>query len=104
MPPAPDNELSDLLARARSAQRRMDTARAELAFETRLQQVLLPGSRDAGPAGRFHTWLRAAIGLASATGVVAFLFLTGRPAAELDDTLTAWWTDSAAAWDAQLFD
>jgi hypothetical protein len=98
-----DDELSELLARARLAQQRLDTARAELAFETRMQSVISGTAQAPGPASRFQTWLRATIGLAAATGIVAFLFLVGRGTIEAEDTLTAWWTDNAALWDLQLF-
>ena len=98
-----DDELSELLSRARRAQERLDTSRPELAFETRMQSVLKTTAQAPGPISRFHTWLRATVGLAAATGVLAFLFLAGRNAIESEDTLTAWWTGNAATWDLQLF-
>jgi hypothetical protein len=98
-----DDELSELLSRARLAQQRLDTERAELAFETRMQSVISGTAQAPGPVSRFQTWLRATIGLAAATGIVAFLFLVGRGTIEVEDTLTAWWTDNAALWDLQLF-
>lgn len=99
----PQDELSDLLSQARRAAERMDTSRAELAFETRMQAGIRGTAQPAGPVARFQTWLRGTIGLASAVGVIAFLFLAGRGAIEVEDTLTAWWGDSAAVWDLQLF-
>ena len=98
-----DNELSELLSRARTASARLDTARAELAFETRMQSVIRGSAQSPGPASRFQTWLRATIGLATVAGILMFFFLTGRGDIESADTLTAFWTDSAAAWDFQLF-
>ena len=99
-----DNELSELLSRARTAGARLDTARAELAFETRMASVIRGRAQSPGPASRFQTWLRAVIGLATAAGLLMFFFLTGLGDIESTDTLSAFWTDSAAAWDFQLFD
>jgi hypothetical protein len=99
-----DNELSEILSRARHAGTRLDTTRAELAFETRMQSVIRDTVQIPGVESRFHTWLRAVIGLATVAGVIMFLFLTGRGEIESTDTLAAFWTDSAAAWDLQLFD
>jgi hypothetical protein len=100
----PDNELSQLLLQARQAAQRMDTSRAALAFETRMGAVLRQQQQAAaGPVSRFHTWLRATIGFAAATGVFAFLFLTTRPAVEMEDTLTAWFSGGSTAWDMELF-
>lgn len=99
-----DNELSELLSRARTASARLDTARAELAFETRMLPVIRGRAQDAGPAARFQMWLRATIGLAAAAGVMLFIFITGRAETEAADTFTAFWTDNAAVWDRQLFD
>jgi hypothetical protein len=98
-----DDELSELLSRARRAHERLDTSRPELAFETRMHSVLKTTAQAPGPVSRFHTWLRSTVGLAAATGMVAFLFLAGRNAIETEDILTAWWSDNAAAWDMQLF-
>ncbi len=99
-----DNELSELLSRARTAGARLDASRAELAFETRMAAVVRGTAQDTGPADKFHAWLRAVIGLAAAAGIMLFLFITGRGDVESADTLHAFWTDSAAAWDLQLFD
>jgi hypothetical protein len=99
-----DNELSEILARARSAGPRLDTARAELAFETRMQAVARGTAQAPGPESRFHTWLRAVVGLATVAGVMMFLFLTGRGEVDSADTLTAFWTDNGSVWDLQLFD
>jgi hypothetical protein len=82
----------------------MDTARAELAFETRMEAVLRGTAQAPGPEGRFQMWLRGTVGLAAATGLMAFFFIAGRGAIETEDTLTAWLTDNATVWDAQLFD
>lgn len=98
-----DNELNDLLAGARRAQKRLDTSRSELFFETRMQSVVKATRQDFGPAHRFQTWFRTAAGLATVTGIIAFLVLAGREAIESEDILAAWWTDNAAAWDLQLF-
>ncbi|HEX2746547.1 MAG TPA: hypothetical protein VHM91_01000 [Verrucomicrobiales bacterium] len=98
-----DDELQNLLTRARRAQNRLDTSRSELAFATRMQSVLRTTRQDFGTAGRFQTWLRATVGLATVTGILAFFVLAGREAIESDDTLTAWWTNSSAVWDFQLF-
>ena len=98
-----DNELSELLASARRAAVRLDTARTELAFETRMQAVVRGTAQASGPASRFHEWLRATIGLATAVGIMAFFFLAGREAIESEDTLHAWWTDNAAVWQMELF-
>ena len=98
-----DDELSELLICARRAHDRLDTSRPELAFETRMQAVLRNTAQHYGPVRRFHSWIRATIGLAAASGIIAFLFLAGRDAIESDDVLTAWWTGNAAAWDLQLF-
>ena len=98
-----DNELSEILSRSRAAAARLDTARAELAFETRMQSIIRGSAQSPGPANVFQTWLRAVIGLATVAGILMFLFLTGRGEIESTDTLSAFWTDSAAAWDFQLF-
>ena len=98
-----DNELSELLASARRAAVRLDTARTELAFETRMQAVVRGTAQASGPASRFHEWLRATIGLATAVGVLAFLFLAARGTIESEDTLNAWWTNNASIWDMELF-
>lgn len=98
-----NDELRELLIRARRAQGRLDTSRPELAFETRMQSVINDRQRAREPARRFRTWLRATIGLAAATAIFTFLFLAGRGTAQRDDTLAAWLTDNAAAWDLQLF-
>lgn len=98
-----DNELSELLSRARRAAARLDTSRPELAIETRMQSVVRGTAQAPGPASRFQAWLRATIGLAAAVGVLAFLFLAGRGAIESEDTLHAWWTDNAVVWDMELF-
>ena len=98
-----DNELTELLSSARRAASRFDTARSELAFETRMQPVIRGTTQAPGPASRFQTWLRATIGLATAVGILAFFFLAGRGTLESDDTLNAWWTDNAAVWDLELF-
>ena len=103
MIPMHDNELSELLSSARRAAARLDTARAELAFETRMQSVVRATAQAPGPASRFQMWLRATIGLATAVGILAFLFLAGRGAIESEDTLNAWWTDNAVVWDQELF-
>lgn len=99
-----DIELSELLSRARTASARLETARAELAFETRMAAVFSRRAQLPGPVETFHTWLRAVIGLAAAAGIMLFFFITGRGEIESTDTLHAFWTDSAAAWDLQLFD
>ena len=98
-----DEEFTDLLSKARSAQERLDTSRAELAFETRMQSVVKTTRQDYGLAGRFQTWFRSMMGLATITGIIAFLVLTGREGIDTDDTLNAWWTDNSAAWDLQMF-
>jgi len=98
-----DDELSELLTRARRVHDRLDTSRPELAFETRMQSVLRNTAQHYGPVSRFHAWRRATIGLAAAAGIIAFLFFAGRDAIEPEDVLTAWWTSNAAAWDLQLF-
>ncbi len=98
-----DNELRELLSGARRASARLDTARTELAFETRMQSVIRSTAQAPGPVSRFHTWLRATVGLATAVGILAFFFLAGREAVESDDTLHAWWTDNAAVWQMELF-
>jgi hypothetical protein len=98
-----DADYQNLLSRARRAQERLDTSRPEMAFETRMQSVIKTTRQDFGPAGRFQTWLRAAVGLATVTGIIAFFALAGREAIDSDDTLNAWWTDSSTAWDLQLF-
>lgn len=98
-----DNELSELLSRARRATARLDTARPEMAIETRMQSVIRGTAQAPGPVSRFHTWLRATVGLATAVGVLAFSFLAGREAIESDDTLNAWWTNNATVWDMELF-
>ena len=103
MIPMQDNELSELLSSARRAASRLDTARAELAFETRMQSVVRGTAQGPGPASRFQMWLRATVGLATAVGILAFLFLAGRGAIESEDTLNAWWTNNAAVWDLELF-
>ena len=97
------DEMSELLSRAHRAANRLDTARAELAFETRMQAIVRGTAQPEGPARRFQTWLRATVGLAAAVGVLTFIFLTGRAAIESEDALTAWWTDNAAARDLDLF-
>jgi hypothetical protein len=99
-----DNDLTELFARARTASARLDTARAELAFATRMAAVISRRAQLPGPAATFQTWLRAVIGLAAAAGIMLFFFITGRGDLESADTLHAFWTDSAAAWDLQLFD
>lgn len=99
-----DNELSELLSLARAAGLRLDTARAELAFETRMQSVIRGTGQAQGPESRFHAWLRAVIGLSTVAGVIMFFFLTGRGEIESSDSLAAFWTDNAAAWDLQLFE
>jgi hypothetical protein len=98
-----DNEFNDLLSEARRAQKRLDTSRSELFFETRMQSVVRATPQDFGPANRVHTWFRAAAGLAAVTGILAFLVLAGREAIDSEDILAAWWTDNAAAWNLQLF-
>ena len=98
-----DDELTGFLSRARRAQERLDTSRAELAFETRMQSVIKTTRQNPGPEMLFQTWFRATVGLATITGMIAFLVLAGREAADADDTIHAWWTDNAAAWDLQLF-
>jgi len=100
----PDHELSELMSRARAAGGRLDTARAELAFETRMAAVISRRAQLPGPAATFQTWRSAVIGLAAAAGVMLFFFITGRGDLESADTLHAFWTGSAAAWDLQLFD
>jgi hypothetical protein len=99
-----DNELSELLSRARTAGERLDTARAELAFETRMQSVIRNTAQAPGPVSCFHTWLRAVMGLATAAGILMFFFLSSRGEIESTDSLSAFWTDHASAWDLQLFD
>lgn len=98
-----DNELSELLSRARAGSERMGTARAELAFETRMQSVIRNSVQSPGPGTRFQEWLRAVIGLATVAGVMMFFFLTGHGQIESDDMLSAFWTDNSAVWDVQLF-
>ncbi len=99
-----DNELSELLSRARAGGARLDTARAELAFETRMQSIVRETMQAPGPAGRFQAWLRAVIGLSAVAGVMMFLFITGRGEIESTDMFTAFWTDHSTLWDVQLFD
>lgn len=99
-----DQDLSELMSRARAAGARLDTSRAELAFETRMAAVVRGNAQFPGSAGKFHTWLRAVICLSAAVGIMLFLFITGRGEIESADTLHAFWTDNAAAWDLQLFD
>ena len=98
-----DDELQTLFTLARKAQDRLDTSRPELAFATRMQAVVRTTRQDFGVTGRFQTWLRATMGLATVTGILAFFVLAEREAIVSDDTLTAWWTDNSAAWDLQLF-
>ena len=99
----PHDDLSDLFSQARRASARLDTERAELAFETRMQAIIRGTARLPGPALRFHLWLRATIGLATAVGILAFFFIAGREGMEMEDTLTAWWSGNSAVWDLQLF-
>ena len=98
-----DDDLSNLLSSARRGQERMHTSRPELAFETRMQAVLKTTRQDFGPVSRFQTWIRATVGLATVTGIIAFLVLAGREAIDGDDTLNAWWTGNSTAWDLELF-
>lgn len=98
-----DNELSELLSRAHRAAARLDTSRPELAIETRMQSLIRGTAQAPGPVSRFQAWLRATIGLATAVGVLAFLFLAARGTIESEDTLSAWWTDNATIWDMELF-
>jgi hypothetical protein len=99
-----DHELSELLQHAARAGQRMDTARAELAFETRMAARLAGTEQLPGPAVRFQLWLRGPIGLAAATGIAAALFISTRGTAELDDTLAAFWSGQTTMTDATLFD
>lgn len=99
-----DNELSELLARARAGSERLGTARAELAFETRMQSIVRETVQETGPAARFQTWLRAVMGLATVAGIIMFLFITGRADVDSSDMFAAFWTDNSTLWDVQLFD
>lgn len=98
-----DTELSELLSRARRAAARLDTSRPELAIETRMQSVVRGTAQAPGPVSRFQAWVRATIGLATAVGVMAFLFLAARGTIDSEDTLNAWWTNNASIWDTELF-
>jgi hypothetical protein len=98
-----DAELTSLLSSARCAQDRLDTSRPEIAFETRMQAVLKTTKQDFGAAERFQTWLRASVGLATVTGILAFVLLIGRETTDSDDTLNAWWSVNSGTWDLQLF-
>ena len=99
-----DNELSELLSRARRAGQRLDTARAELAFETRMSARVRGTPQSAGAEARFRMWLRGLMGLATATGVAAALFISTRGRAELDDTLAAFWTGNSTALQLSILD
>ena len=99
-----DNELSELLRHAARAGQRLDTARAELAFETRIASLVRDTPQPAGPDLRFRMWLRGLIGLATATGVAAALFISTRGQAELDDTLAAFWTGHSTATTLSILD
>lgn len=95
-----DQELNDLLGKARSAVGRVDLSAPEYGFETRMA-ARLAGLPLAGLSSVQVIW-RMAAGCAALVGVMAVWFILMQASTETEDDLTAFWDSGPVAVEADF--
>lgn len=95
-----DQELSDLLGKARAASQRADFSAREYGFETRLAAQL--AALPAAGLSAVHIIWRMAAGCAALVGVIGVWFIIVQAPTETEDDLTAFWDGGQMAVDADF--
>lgn len=95
-----DQELSELLGKARMAGGRLDTSAREYGFEGRMT-ARLAGLPLAGLSSVQVIW-RMAAGCAALVGVMAVWFILIQASTETEDDLTAFWDSGPVAVEADF--